>query len=128
MEMVLLPPLATVSVNVVPTGKVRATAWGREKLNSVGGAEFGGVMGALVLVLKPLLAVSVTVTVRELGLLLPRRSHSRTGMAPALMENAWRSGGVMVNESEPLPATLSMVSVALVGTMRDRNRLVESRR
>ena len=43
--MLLLPALLTVSVNVVPAGKLRTSVLGRLKLNSVGVvAEFGGVM------------------------------------------------------------------------------------
>src|SRR5262245_31327781 len=128
MPIELVPPFATVSVNVVPTGKVRAVALGSEKLNSCGVAELGGETLLLTVVLKPLLAVSVSVTLREPGVLLPRRSHRRTGIAPDAMENEVRSGGVMVKVSVPFAATVSMTSVALVGTVRDRNVEPVSRR
>src|SRR5262245_50956150 len=78
--MLLPPALATVSVNVVPGGKVRAKVFGSEKLNNVGVAAFGGAMLLSRLVLNPELEVKVTVTSRLPGLLLLRVSHSRTGI------------------------------------------------
>src|SRR5688572_12366242 len=94
--MVLLPALATISVNVVPAGNVCAVAFGSEKLNSVGVAELGGVTELAMVVVKPLLAVSVTVTTRPPGVLLLRVSQSRTGIAPAAIEKLCCKAGVMV--------------------------------
>src|SRR5690242_5450082 len=122
MVMLLEPPLVTVSVNVVPTGKVRAVALGSESTNSVGVVvEFGGVMLGLTDVLNPELEVSVTVTFRAPGLLLLRVSHRRTGIGFAEMENAVCSAGVMVKASGVPVATASVVSAA-VGTTRDSER------
>src|SRR5690242_10825396 len=120
--MLLLPALVTVSVNVVPTGKVRALAFGSENTNSAGVVvEFGGVMLGLAEVLKPELEVSVTVTLRAPGLLLLRVSHRRTGIGFAEIANAVWSAGVMVKASGVPVATASLVSAA-VGTMRDSER------
>ena len=48
----LLPALAMLSVKVVPAGKLRTAALGKENVNSVGVvAEFGGVMLLVTVVL-----------------------------------------------------------------------------
>src|SRR5688500_2945227 len=119
--MLLLPALATVSVNVVPAGKVCAVALGSEKLKSVGVAALGGEVEFVTLVLKPLLAVSVTVTLRAPGNPLERVSQRRTGMAPAAIENVCCIAGVIVHESGAPLTTVSFVSAA-VGTTRDSER------
>src|SRR5688572_23997562 len=95
----VVPGLVTVSVNVVPAGKVRATTLGRLKLNTDGVPPVGGEIELLIVVEKPLLAVSVTVTLREAVPPLTRVSHRRTGMGFAEIENVCCRAGVMVQES-----------------------------
>jgi hypothetical protein len=74
----------------------------------------------------PELDVSVTVTLRAPVPPL-RDNHRRTGMFPAGMLSAWRSTGAITQESFEPPATPSVVS-AVVGRMRDSDRLLEASR